>query len=297
MADNVPQMEILRVLMSDAKRLFDARERCSTIHHTDDVRAAGDEVECAVQKVIRGKVPATYHVGHGHIVDATLATSPQIDVIISDSSAPVLFTTENGSEYFPYESVHAIGEVKSTYKKGHIDEFVETIRNIKSTLTRPPTPPNYIGNGVTLGTNMSSSEPRPYRNPIFSFMLFVSGESFDLLNSGDVFKTTEVALLPNVICLLDRGIVVNAQTKTLTAMGQASLGPVNINPEFNAQLTTAPSRWCFVPFGDDMTRSGSNLGFLWLTLMSHLDASFLMRPNMLTYLDKLFAHGPGTCLT
>jgi hypothetical protein len=295
MADNVPQMEITRVLMSDAKRLSDARERCLTIHHTADVRTAGDEVEVAVRKVIRGKVPASYHVGHGHIVDATLATSPQIDVIITDSTAPVLFTTENGSEYFPFESVHAIGEVKSTYTKGHVEEFVEKIRNVKRILARTPTPTNYIGNGVTLGSNMSSSETRPYRNPIFSFMLFVNGENFDLLSSGDVFKATDVALLPNVICLLDRGVVVNAQILTLAATGQYSLGPINFTPEFNPPQATAPARWCLVPFGDDATRSGSNLGFLWLALMSHLDGSVLMRPNMLTYLDKLFSHGPGKC--
>jgi hypothetical protein len=38
MADNIPQMEILRVLMSEAKRLSDARERCLTILDTKDIR-------------------------------------------------------------------------------------------------------------------------------------------------------------------------------------------------------------------------------------------------------------------
>lgn len=295
MADNVPQMEITRVLMSDAKRLFDARERCATIHHTKDTDAAGDEVEVAVRNVIRQKVPASYHVGHGHIVDATLAVSPQFDVIISDSSAPVLFTTENGSEYFPYESVHAIGEVKSTYQKGHMAKFVEATRKVKQVLKREPAPPNYIGNGVFLGQNISGTEPRPYRNPIFSFMLFVNGEEYDSPKEQELFRTTDIALLPNVTCLLDRGIIVNARIDTQGDTGQSSLGPVNITPEFNDQLVKGFSRWCFVPFGDDSTRTGSNLGFLWLALMSHLEASILMRPPMLTYLDKLFAHGPSTC--
>jgi hypothetical protein len=255
----------------------------------------GDEVEVAVRNVIREKVPASYHVGHGHIVDATLAVSPQIDVIVTDTSAPVLFTAENGSEYFPYESVHAIGEVKSTYDKGHIEEFVAKIRKVKQVLKREPAPPNYIGNGVFLGQNISGTEPRPYRNPIFSFMLFVNGEKYDSLKEQELFRTTDVALLPNVTCLLDRGIIVNARIETQGETGQSSLGPVNITPEFNAHLVTGLTRWCFVPFGDDSTRTGSNLGFLWLALMSHLEASILMRPPMLTYLDKLFSHGPGTC--
>src|SRR5437016_14284875 len=109
--DKLPRLEMLRVLASDAKRLTDARERCFTIHHTADIDSAGDEVEITSRRIIEARIPTTYHVGHGHIVDGTLTTSPQIDIVISDCGAPVLFTTENGSEYFPFESVHAIGEV------------------------------------------------------------------------------------------------------------------------------------------------------------------------------------------
>ena len=299
MAANLPKIEILRVLTSDAKRLSDARERCLTIHHTADIRSAGDEVEMAARRVIRGKLPATYHVGHGHIVDATLATSPQIDVVISDSSAPVLFSTENGSEYFPCESVHAIGEVKSTYESKQanaVEDFVKTIRAVKRTLKRTPTPSNYIGNGVSLGTGLSVSEPRPYRNPIFSFMLFVNGEKFDPMQIADLFKTTDIVELPNVICFLDRGVVVNAQVQALPDQpGQYSMGTLNLAPEFNSKLAEGGGRWCFVPFGDDATRSASNLGFLWLAITNHLNSSILMRPDMLAYLNSLFSRGPGSC--
>ncbi len=145
MTDKVTRLELLRVLSSDASKLFAARERCATIHHTTDIRASGDEVEVTVRQMIREKVPASHHVGHGHIVDATLASSPQFDVILSDISAPILFKTENGTEYFPYESVHAIGGIKSTYKNGHVQEFVEQIGEVKRDLKRDPTPKTYIG--------------------------------------------------------------------------------------------------------------------------------------------------------
>jgi hypothetical protein len=300
MDDNVPKMELLRVLMSDARRLVDARERCLTIHHTADIRSAGDEVEVTTRKLIRGKVPSSYHVGHGHIVDASLASSPQIDVVVSDNTAPVLFTTENGSEYFPYESVHAIGEVKSTYESGkkYVEGFVKTIRQVKGTLKRAQTPQNYIGNGVSLGGGMSSSEPRPYRNPIFSFMLFVNGENFDPTQIADLYKTTDVAELPNVICILDRGVVVNAQMLIQPDQpGKAALGPMNLAPEFHSQSPDGDSRWCFLPLGDEEARSASDLGFLWFFLIGHLNGSILMRPDMLVYLHKLFVYGLGTCLT
>ena len=215
MIDKPPGLEILRVLASDAKKLTDARERCLTIHRTADIDSAGDEVEVAVRKVIGARIPINYHVGHGHIVDGSLTTSPQIDIVVSDSSAPVLFATDNGSEYFPFESVHAIGEVKSTYSRsrGQIENFIETIRMIKNVLKREHTSANYVGNGLSLGTGFSTSEKRPYRNPLFSFMLFVASEDFDPSNVGSLLKSTHIAELPNVICVLDRGILVNAQTQ------------------------------------------------------------------------------------
>lgn len=289
MTDKVTRLELLRVLSSDASKLFAARERCATIHHTTDIRASGDEVEVTVRQMIREKVPASHHVGHGHIVDATLASSPQFDVILSDISAPILFKTENGTEYFPYESVHAIGGIKSTYKNGHVQEFVEQIGEVKRDLKRDPTPKTYIGNGVSIGGNMATSEPRSYRNPIFSFMLCVNGEKFDVTHIAELFRTTAAGDLPNVICLLDRGIVVNAQIlPEPNENGQYQIGPLNLAPEFNAELAGGNGRWCFIPFGDENIRAASNLGFLWFALIHHLQASVLMRTDMLVYLNRLF---------
>src|SRR5262249_12463376 len=47
-----------------------------------------ETVNDAARRVIRNKIPTSYHVGHGHIVDTNLTTSPQIDALITDSSSP-----------------------------------------------------------------------------------------------------------------------------------------------------------------------------------------------------------------
>ncbi len=90
-----------------------ARAKALLIHHTGDPDAAGDEVEQAVRTVLRRKLPSAYYVGHGRVVDARWASSSQLDVVIADNlGASVLFRTAAGTEYFPYESVYAVGEVK-----------------------------------------------------------------------------------------------------------------------------------------------------------------------------------------
>ena len=112
------QLELERVVLSEAAEIVAAREKCLILHATSDIDAAGDEVEICVRSLLRRRLGQNYYVGHGHIVDLDWKVSPQLDVIIADASvAPAIFRSENGTEYFPYEAVHAVGEVKATYRK------------------------------------------------------------------------------------------------------------------------------------------------------------------------------------
>ena len=157
-------------------------------------------------------------------------------------------------------------------------------------MKRDPTPKTYIGNGVSIGGNGNFRTFRWYRNPIFSLpLLCVNGEKFDVTHIAELFRTTAAGDLPNVICLLDRGIVVNAQIlPEPNENGQYQIGPLNLAPEFNAELAGGNGRWCFIPFGDENIRAASNLGFLWFALIHHLQASVLMRTDMLVYLEQTF---------
>jgi len=133
MINQLPKLEISEVLRQDVEEILNSRQKSKVIHQTKDIDASGDEVENTVRKVIRRKLPIKYYVSQGHIVDEKLNTSSQLDLIIADNTgSPVLFTTENGTEYFPYESIYSFGEIKSTYyaSKKYIESFISTTKNI-----------------------------------------------------------------------------------------------------------------------------------------------------------------------
>jgi hypothetical protein len=169
--------------LHDAADLRAARERARLIHGTDDIDTAGAEVEMTGREVLRRKIPRNFYVGHGHIVDSRLRYSSQLDVIIADDNhTPVLVRALDGTEYMPYESVYAFGEVKSTYYKSKkpIEEFSATIRGVRTNLSRADVPANYVAHGIVLGEGLQYVTPFPRRNPLFAFMIFVDVGDFAL---------------------------------------------------------------------------------------------------------------------
>ena len=96
MNKDLPKLELQKIFQRDAEEIIHARDKALVIHASRDIDAAGDEVEEAVRRVIRRKLATKYYVGHGHILDAQLTTSPQFDVIIADNSgAPILTNGAN----------------------------------------------------------------------------------------------------------------------------------------------------------------------------------------------------------
>ena len=109
--------DLSRAFASDASELAQAHERAK-IAHPSNIRAAGDEVEEAVRSYLQRMLPPSYRVTKGHVIDRTGAVSPQLDIVITDSRGfASLMTTSDGTEYIPFTSVHAVGEIKSTYYK------------------------------------------------------------------------------------------------------------------------------------------------------------------------------------
>jgi hypothetical protein len=181
-------LSIPKFFSDEAEILLKARENCIAIHGSD-IRAAGNEVEIAVGKWLERVLPDIVSVGHGHIIDQESNISLQLDCILRDKRhLPTLFTTADGTEYTPFDSVYAIGEIKSTYYKSfkYIQAFSEKLKAIDSDLKR-----NMVENTAYGGIKddsllhhilLGSSEP--YLNQLFTFMLFV--------DSGDA-TTDEIA--------------------------------------------------------------------------------------------------------
>jgi len=266
----------------EALTLTTAREKNKIIHQMKNIRSAGDEVEEAVRNFFSRRLAKRCLVGHGHIVDKHGLVSRDLDVIVADSmDFPSLQENRDGREYFPFESVYAIGEVKSTYDKSKepIHKFVESIRFAKQSLKRDPAPHNFVGtgfgNGITL--NGASNGPgRPYLNPLFTFMLFVNSGDFAKEDIEALFAETPREFLPNAVCLLDKGVLLYHKNLS-SAPNHYHAVPI---PEFENDTDCV---WALAPLA-----SSESLAMLWTMICDFLTGTTLLRPHYLDYAKRVF---------
>jgi hypothetical protein len=290
MFNELPKLELERVLQSDAAEIFAAREKARLIHGTHNIGAAGDEVEKVVRKILRRKLPQIYHVGHGHIVDARGVNSPQLDIIIADNSvSPVLFETENGTQYFPYEAVYAIGEVKTAYYRNQkpVETFANTLKTICATLHREPV---FSRERTKLYPKRTHDDVYGSLNPLFSFMLFVEGKEFHTSDISELYSKTPASDLPNVLCFLDQGVVMFKSEGAWhggETWSHYSPHP-GLESERNLVLQTHQSgNWYFNQYGNERNRIGAHFGFLYSLILSFLSRCSLHPPDMAAYMEHI----------
>lgn len=296
------KLELAQVLQSDAAELVAARTKALLIHGTGDIDACGDEVEMAARTVLRRKLPAAYYVGHGHILDVTWTSSPQFDVILADGTGtPILFQGENGTEYFPYESVYAVGEVKTTYRKSkkYVEAFSDSLSFVRNKLRREATLNDSLPGGIKLGRPLRVDDKRPLRNPLFSFMLFVDSGDFHPNDLRALFSDRPASELPNVICFLDRGILMYMGVSAVFGPDgpkDVQFGGIDLYPEFAPRPSgvAADQRldcrgWVFRTFESESHPHSGSFGFLYFALTNHLRVCVLQPPDMFAYLTPAFA--------
>lgn len=279
-------LDIEEIFRQDAQKLVDARKRSKVIHATTDIKASGNEVESAVRDFLRSRMPSNYYVGHGHIVDSNRLTSPQFDVLISDNTfIPILLRANDSTEYFPSESLYAIGEVKSTYEKSQkpIKAFCESLKLVKDKMSRE-TVFNTAYNGEikdsTLMRDMILQRNNKVLNAIYSFMIFVDSEQFNIDDFKNCEKEFGNKYLPNHIILLDKGVVFYGRiTETRMTFERY--------PEY---VDNQENEWILSAFGTDETKekAGNHLGFLYYNLLEHMNSSLLEPVNLMPYFNSLF---------
>ncbi len=256
------RLDLSNIYQTEAQRITNARQEALTLHATGDIRAAGGQVESTVRDVIAGRLPPRYRTTHGHILDYNGRVSSQLDVIIAENLASKsLFEASDGTEYVPYESVYALGEIKSTYYRSQepIQHFSEVLNGIQTTLTRQTT----------------------IRHRLLSFMVFCSANDFAVADMAEFYRNTPRDHLPSFICFLDLGTVV------FTKFLQNDLGqPVPVQYHL-ATAPEAPSdknhKWSLIKWGQENDRAGTNLMFLHLALVQHLQECGVAVPNLYPY--------------
>jgi hypothetical protein len=237
--------------------------------------------------MLRRRLPAKYLIGHGHIVDHELHVSGQFDVIIADSSAtPILFEAENGCKYFPWESVYAVGEIKSTYKAGKrsVVAFAKRVQHLKTNLKRERTPANYIGNKIFLGKGLSAEHKNEVRDPLFQFAVFF--DSGDLSDGSMIeeYSSMPDEYLPVGAFFLDGHMV--AKAGVLSQGKQFEIGAFDFEPTRVVQRRDI--EWVRISLKRTTTyREGRILAMLMVALSGHLNSCVLMPPSLSKYVGGL----------
>lgn len=278
--------EINEVYREEVVRLLSSRQQAKVIHSSGDIDASGDQIEAAFRDLLRRRLPSQYFVGHGHVVDKSLAVSSQFDVIISDnSSTPILFEAENGCQYFPWESVYVVGEIKSTYAKSkrYISSFAKSVEALKNRLKRLPTPPNYLGNGVSLGAGLLLDESRPYRNPLFQFIVFFDSGDLTRSDVAREYCTNVDEHLPVMSLFLDGKMIVKAELNA--SEGGAVMGPIELDPI--RAVTGLDTHWMQITYTDAANKGAQAIVAFMLGLFNHLNRCVLMVPPLNNYLHAV----------
>ena len=268
---------------ADAEELRKAREEAIRIHPTD-LRAAGNQVERAVRDYLKRLLPSRYYVTSGHLIDSGSVVSPQLDIIIADNlGLPSLYTTKDGTEYVPVTSVHAIGEVKSTYYQAEapVEKLHRVIKQI-SEMDRPLME-NTFQNGLQPSTTIVDTvrgSPNKYLNNLYVFLVCVDAGDFRFARVRDFLSSVDPALLPNASVLLNKGVVLYGKSDERRGF---------MFHKYPIEVGQSDYDWCFAegmePVGGSV--KGGLLAFLYGTLIAHLSHSYLDPPSAYRYTAKM----------
>jgi len=268
----------------EAESLDIAHNQVKLIHNTGDIPSAGNQIEIAVRNFFRKKLPEKYYISNGHIVDTTLKASPQLDLIIADNfKTPILYKTYDDTEYLTYESVYSYAEIKSSWDKRHLTDFITTATRFEKFLCREKVSPNYIdtgGKGIELDVPTTKN---PFKNPLLSFMFIANSDAFSFEHITETYRETNWAFLPNILCLFDKGIIVNVKKSSLDK-GEFK---INLYPEF-VKSNQDENEWVLVEYD----KKRSTLGTLYYIILEHLNTCVLGFPNMLNYMQQVFEIKP-----
>ncbi len=283
------------IFANGAREILAAREQARQIHSTKDIRAAGNEVEVAVREYLSRTLPTKFHVTHGHLIDRVGAVSPQLDIIVSDNVLlPSLMRGRDGTEYVPFDSTYAFGEVKSTYSSSEkpIQSFSSVIRKTRSELLRPDIPNTAFGGEIkddALLFDIVHGSPNRLHNPLFTFMVFVDGGDFDSRKTADFFAQMGDDALPNIIVLLNTGVIFAGE------LNEKGLS-FNRYPEHHPERGAT---WYFdkIHGPTDSLPEGNHLSFLYYNLIMHLAESRIDNSFSAKYFEKTFVFRKSTIET
>jgi hypothetical protein len=204
-----------------------------------------------------------------------------LDIIIADNlRSPLLYKTRDGTEFIPFESVYAIGEIKKRFIDDHISDIVNTIQRFKENIVRELVEPNFLDVGSTGLLIDKSTTTYPYKNPLFWFYIAVDYDpsKFKLKELTEtVLEQANWKYLPNIFCILNKGVVLCVHK------GKLKEGVISIllYPEF---ADNSKYDWYLY----ETKKESESLAFLYYILNEHLRFCLLKQPDMMNYLFQMY---------
>lgn len=279
---NVGSIDIDSFFVYEAAEIEMACKVADLLHNSKDIRASGNEVEISVRNFFKRKLESKFYVSNGHIVDSNLLFSSQFDIIIADNfKTPILYKTQDGTEFLTYESIYAIGEIKKRWGSDLLGEFIETITKNKSKLKREEVSSNFIdtgGKGLYLDIPVTEY---PFQNPFFYFAFIASSDDFDFEDIRDTYsKCNDWGMLPNIICIMNEGIIVNIRKMK----SQNNKFKINLYPEFVKVDEKDQYEWIFL----QLEKDSSSLGSMYYLIHEHLNNCVLKQADLMIYMQRMF---------
>jgi hypothetical protein len=282
MARSIPDIkfELHKVYKAYTDQLFLAGNISNILLDNSNISAAGGQVEGSLRSLLAVLLPERIKVTHGHIVDKSAQLSYQQDILIADSfHTRSLIETLDGTEFFPFESVFATGEVKKTWSFKNLESAIKAVKRNKEVLARETIPSNVLMTGSNFIQVPSQLSSNPYRNPLFTFSFSLAQEDSQsgLSKLAAVYKNrNEWRNLPNISVVLNKGIYVLLDTNRLKSNEMA----IKLYPEYVTNEEAC--EWFFLQLEPE-----ESLAYLVFILIQHINDTVLERASLLTYSKSL----------
>ena len=225
--------------------------------HIEHMGLRGTGREDSLRQNIKQLLPQKFAVGNGIITDVNGTQSKQQDFFVYDAFNSPIFLQMESSCIIPIESVYATVEVKSTLTKDTLKQSVDNIKSVKE---------------LEITVLKNSFFIPNHHNVIFgSVFAYTSDSSIETIaqNLNEYCVNMPSELQPSVICILDKGLIVN--------FVKEGMKEISIHPADN-------TAWGIIKNTEVI-----NFYLFYLLLQQHLNLSTNFPPDLLKYAQQTHA--------
>jgi hypothetical protein len=273
------RFELLKVYKTFKDQLLISADISNLLIENSNIPSSGNQVESSIRTFLRQLLPNKIQVCQGHILDKKTKISYQQDILIADNyNSKSLIKTLDETEFLPYESIYATGEVKKTLNLDNIESLVKSIIHTKK-LNRNKVAPNLFPVGSNYIKTKDNYTESDFANPLFTFMF-----SLDFTKPTDRTKIekrisieTNWQNLPNAIFVLKQGLYILIDKEKI----KNGLLEIKLYPEFVKDKKKY--EWIFLKLEPEVT-----LAYMVFLLLQHINDTVIESVSYLEYAQSIF---------